>query len=406
MSIIDIHCHPSMKIFLFNQHLSKKADPMNLNFATKMFVNLPDMQQGGVNAAISVHYLPEHNLIVDVKKRKIFKIIVDIAEDAFGDFIEGKFEDMSAPTAPYEQIRKMMLLFEKDVEDTNNDASNNYKTRVAKSYSEFISAINNGETVFLHSLEGAHCLGHHIDYATCEREIIELFDAGVCQFTLAHFFENILVSSQGGIPLKVSNTIEYDPANTYPKGYNETDNLTERLISKMLDLGIIIDLVHCTPGAKEMVYRVNESRGNAKRPLVFSHTGLREIVQKYKPDMPQRDLDYCPNRDDVLRIKDCDGVLGIIFMDYWLNGDEDNGNGINVVIETMKEIKNICGDYNNVAIGSDLDGFTEVPKDLAGVEFMQRLIDEMLKQGISKEDMLKICFDNYLRVLQKGWGKQ
>ncbi|HYV94941.1 MAG TPA: membrane dipeptidase [Chitinophagales bacterium] len=406
MSLIDIHCHPSLKIFLFHQHLSKKADPMNLNITTKMLVNLPDMQQGGVNAAISVHYLPEHNLIVDVKKRKIFKIIVDIAEEAFGGFIEGKFEDMSSPTAPYEQIKKMMSMLEKDVEEANNDASGKFKTRVAKSYSEFINAIDNGETVFIHSLEGAHCLGHHIDYATCEKEIIELFDAGVCQFTLAHFFENILVSSQGGIPPKITKTIAYDPANTYPNGYNEEDNLTERLVSKMLDLGIIIDLVHCTPGAKKMVYRVNDSRGNKKRPLVFSHTGLREVAQKYKPDMPQSDLDYLPNRDDVLRIKDCDGVLGIIFMDYWLNGDEDNGNGIDVVIETIKEIKNICGDYNHIAIGSDLDGFTEVPKDLKGIEYMPRLIDEMERQGISKEDYLKICFNNYKRVLQNGWGKQ
>src|SRR6185436_19785534 len=104
MSLIDIHCHPSLKVFLFQQHLTKKADPINLNITGKMLVNLPDMQQGGVNAAVCVHYLPEHNLIVDVKKRKIFKIIVDIAEGAFSGFIDGKFEDMSNPTAPYEQI--------------------------------------------------------------------------------------------------------------------------------------------------------------------------------------------------------------------------------------------------------------------------------------------------------------
>ena len=45
--------------------------------------------------------------------------------------------------------------------------------------------------------------------------------------------------------------------------------LLKGLSQKMLDLGIVVDMVHCTPGAKEMIYAVNKSRGDNKRPLVF-----------------------------------------------------------------------------------------------------------------------------------------
>ena len=78
---------------------------------------------------------------------------------------------------------------------------------------------------------------------------------------------------------------------------------------------------------------------------------------------------------------------------------------IKVIVETIQTIKDICTNYDHVSIGTDLDGFTEVPKDLAGEEFMPALL-EMKSQGISQRDIEKICFGNYLRVLEKGWGKE
>lgn len=406
MSIIDIHCHPALKIFLFDQRIAERSNPHNLNITRKLFVNVPDMQKGGVQAAVAVHYLPERGLITDINKRLFFRVLIDFAEKECSSFIDSKFEDKSTATAPFLQIMKMIRQFEDEVQGANDDTSHSLRVRIAKSFSELNVAMAEGETVFLHSVEGAHCLGHRVDYATCEKEITELFEAGVCQFTIAHFFENILVSCLSGIPPKVVKLIEYDGNNTYAKGYNEENNLAERVIEKMFDLGIIIDLVHCVPGAKEMVYAVNENRGSNSRPLVFSHTGLREVVQKYSPQMRSEELAYCPDKNDVLRIKKCDGVLGIIFMDYWLNGIEQNKTAIPLVVETMQAIRAITGDYNNISIGTDLDGFTEVPKDLAGEEYMPRLIEEMRIQKISEEDIGKISMKNYLRVLEKGWGKK
>src|SRR6185503_15975634 len=190
MRLIDIHCHPSLKIFLFDTHLGKSAHPHNLNITAKMFVNLPGMQTGGVNAVTAVHYIPEQSLIKDVKRRGVFKVLVNLAEEVFGKFIEKRFEDLSGPTAPFEQLKQMIVLFENNVTEANNPPYN-FRTKVAKSFTEFNTLIGEGYNVFLHSVEGAHGLGHDIDYQTCEDEIVQLFNAGVCQFTVAHFFENI-----------------------------------------------------------------------------------------------------------------------------------------------------------------------------------------------------------------------
>ncbi len=93
-------------------------------------------------------------------------------------------------------------------------------------------------------------------------------------------------------------------------------------------------------------------------------------------------------------------------MDYWLNGIEQNKTAIPLVVETIQAIRAITGDYNHISIGTDLDGFTEVPKDLAGEEYIPGLIEEMRNQKISEEDIGKISMKNYLRVLEKGWGKK
>ena len=97
MSFIDIHCHPSLKIFLFDTHLAKVAHPHNLNISAKMFVNLSGMKTGGVNAVTVAHYIPEQSLIKDVKKRRFLRALVDLAEEVCGHFIESKFEDLPAP---------------------------------------------------------------------------------------------------------------------------------------------------------------------------------------------------------------------------------------------------------------------------------------------------------------------
>jgi len=405
MNFIDIHCHPALKTWLFNKPVYNDPvfNPLELPFE-KMVVNLPDMQRGHVNAAVSVYYLPEAKLRTKMSNFPM-KNFLNILLARYGKTVDDIIEDEhSAPDAAFKQIKRYIQEFEKDLRES--PAHHFPNAVVATTFSDFENEINHGKTVFLHSIEGAHCLGHGkaIAYETLEEHLIELFNAGACQFTLAHFYENILVSSQGGMPPHIRHLIGYDSANTYPNGYNERDNIAVGIVDKMLALGIIIDLVHCHPEAKEMVYARNDLRRTRKRPLVFSHTGVREIALKHNPELPWRDALYLPDNADILKIKECGGVLGIIFMDYWLNGHEQTTSALAVIIETIQHIRNVCGDYENIAVGSDLDGFTEVPNDLTGEKDMTKLTSEMKRIGISDADIRKICFENYRRVLKNGWG--
>ncbi len=404
MSFIDIHCHPALKTWIFpKQHVYNSAHPINLRFSERIFMNLPNMKAGQLNAAVSVYYLPEANIETDLLSRYFTGQLDILLEAVCRNRLHQILEDKSSPDASFAQIVSYITMFENDIKYA---ADNGFETAVAHSLNEFNQYSSLGKIVFLHSIEGAHCLGNgNVDATTILQRIDTLFDMGICQFTLAHFFENILVSSQGGIPPKVRKLMHYDTANTYANGYNTRDNIAVQAVDHLLEKGIIIDLVHCTEGAKSMVYARNEMRGANKRPLVFSHTGIRSVVLKYSPQFTYPDALYLPGDDDILKIKDCNGVLGIIFMDYWLNGTETVSNAADVVIESIEYVARICGNYDNIAIGSDLDGFTEVPRDLAGPDKIPYLIQKMHDKGIAQADIDKICFGNYMRVLAGGWGK-
>ena len=413
--VIDIHCHPALKTWLFpSHHVYDEKMPTGWEFSENCFVNIKNMQSGNVGVAVSVYYLPEkaiENLNIQNIVDKVLLAVIEKACKRLPNIIE----DITTPSGPFLQVQRYIKMFENDINYANTPPLND-NAAIAYSYTDVINLTNAGKTVFLHSLEGAHALGcFPIDQTTLLNNIQWFFDNGICQITVGHFFENILVSSSGGIPPKLSGQIGYDPTkvNSYAQGYN--GDVAVAAIDRMLELGILIDLVHSHEKAKEMIYARNDLRGANKRPLIFAHTGVQGVVLKHHPEM-QRDfpayLSFLPTDDDITRIKDCNGLLGVIFMDYWLTGDDTHLPAISAVIETIIYIRDIPdskgfkGTYDHIAIGSDLDGFTTVPQDLGGDRMMKDLVDAIaLIPNITTDDVEKICWTNYMRVLKAGWGK-
>jgi microsomal dipeptidase-like Zn-dependent dipeptidase len=128
------------------------------------------------------------------------------------------------------------------------------------------------------------------------------------------------------------------------------------------------------------------------------------------PDMIN-DTDHLvlPDLNEIERIHRYGGTLGMILMNYWQDGQEQqsslfvNDPGIQNVIATMKEIKEMTGDVSCISIGSDLDGFTTVPSDLPHVSYMNRL-RQAIEENFSEEEADDIFFGNALRVLRAGWS--
>jgi microsomal dipeptidase-like Zn-dependent dipeptidase len=412
--VIDIHCHPALKTWLFpSHHVYDGVMPVGYDFSENCFVNIPNMQSGNVGVGVSVYYLPEAKIETE-KMKSVLLYLGMAAIKLLCDRLDIIVEDTTSPSASFEQIKNYISVFENDIAYAVNEIGGpTGNVAIAYGYGDLLDKTGDGKTVFLHSIEGAHALGNApIDAETLLANLEELFDLGVCQITVGHFFENILVSSSGGIPPGLAGQLGYDPTKqvTYANGYN--GDLAIQAIDKMLDLGILIDLVHCHEGAKQMIFARNNARGANKRPLLYAHTGVQEVALKHNPKMIPAFAAYLPTWDDIRQIKDCNGLCGVIFMDYWLTGDDDHLPGIAAVIETIISIRDapdsngLKGTYDHIAIGSDMDGFTTIPEDLGGDRMMKDLVNAIAAiDGITTDDIDKICFANYMRVLKAGWGK-
>lgn len=446
MSFIDIHCHPSMMMYLADGNIANGEIPCipgNGAIAgfSKMKTSLPRLVEGKVNAAVSVYYLPERQLLLEANQNigyvllqsLLYAVPTGMTVDLVR--IKSKF-DVENSNERFERLQFIIQQFESQIAKnkvfTYKDGTK-YSVTIAKNYADFIkqtSLPNN--IVFLHSVEGANGLGNKLDQSISSKIVNDriniLIDKGMCQFTIGHFFENILVSSSGGIDPKTAKITNYalrppttniDPRlkNTYPNGYNEFDGIFVNAINLLLDRGVIVDLVHSDKRARKKIFDLNDLRGTKKRPIVFSHTGVKFIAdQRNKPGWlnDKNSREALPDDDEIRRVKDSNGVIGIIFMNYWLCGEEENTNGFVNILLTIRHIRELCsGSIDHIAFGTDMDGLTSVPPDLNGSDkiptiLLDQLRNEKYSDGtpITESDIQKMSFDNYNRVLKLGWGTQ
>lgn len=76
-------------------------------------------------------------------------------------------------------------------------------------------------------------------------------------------------------------------------------------------------------------------------------------------------------------------------------------NTLKQVVRHIKHIGELIG-YNHVGIGSDYNGIDGTPAGLEDVSKFPALIAELLREGISDEDVAKIAGGNLLRVWKEA----
>ena len=352
----------------------------------------------------------------------------------------------------FTQINKIINLFEEQIYITNRKLGSETFV-IARSFEDLMFAREQGKIVFVHAIEGSHALGrnekpevifiprkpgkHHIavegvmgrGYGKGKENdryldnLVALKHRGVCMLTLAYLFPNEISDCVEGIA-------EYPKVNSfrYDRVYdpsNEEMNigltpLGREVVKKMLDLGIIIDLMHSTDAARRQVYELHDewikNHPNESRPITFSHGGSRALHEKYheKTEVTKYSHHkyYGASSEDILAIERTGGVIGIIIERWWLTGvdtrlPEFEGwelTGIDCVIETIFDINEQTEkkDFSCISIGTDFDGFTDTPPDLYLYEQMGNLLEKM-RARLTEEQITKIFSGNALRMLELGW---
>lgn len=368
--VADLHAHTALKTTFFRRDFYEDhAAPPN-TYPFTLRTDAPSLRAGGVNAVCSALYVPEPQL----------------AEDA---------RLLSAAGTLSPSIRRMKKTLDEEGPEVLARLLNEFEAALragtgavpVRSLAELDRANRQGKIGFLHTLEGGHALGS--GYKKTHLDVLRLLHArGFCMVTLAHFYDAGVAPNIQGVPktwyLKALGCFRDQWASEHSnEGLPE---LGRRCLEYMLDLGMLVDLTHMTPEAREDVY---EQAGN-RAPLVMSHVGCRELA-------PFR---MNPCAKEVRRIADTGGVIGVVFLNYFLKGKQ-RGKGIEAILDTMECLMNDGGE-DCVAWGSDFDGFTNPPNDLTEPADLPRLVEQMLER-FGERRTAKIVGGNVRRVLEAGW---
>lgn len=159
------------------------------------------------------------------------------------------------------------------------------------------------------------------------------------------------------------------------------------LIERCNAMGIAIDLSHITEAGFWDVARIS------KDPLIATHSNAHAL---------------CPHSrnltdDQLAAIGDTGGVAGLNFATAMLRADGKMlpEVGLEVMLAHLNHMMAKAGS-DSVALGSDFDGAV-VPAAIQDASGLPHLVAAMERHGYDAGLIEKICFENWMRVLDATW---
>lgn len=146
-----------------------------------------------------------------------------------------------------------------------------------------------------------------------------------------------------------------------------------RLVERMEELGILMDLAHLSAVGIDQVLAI------ARRPVIFSHT---------------RPLGGTVDSSHLQEIARRDGVIGIMF--YGLFSLEE-------IIGQIEHLAALVG-VEHVGLGTDFWGVENRPVDLPDISHLPRLSEELARRGWSEPALTSLMGGNWYRVIAEVVG--
>lgn len=449
VTVVDMHAHPTLKASLFGpffvrankRKLDKLPGPKSYRAFNpfKFRTAFPLLQAGGADVILTATAVPEAEMLpAYLGQQWLAQLVTRLP---FLNRIRKRYIQPTYYESTLNSLKAIEIAVEKYAAFTRdrNSKLGEPKRRLVEvvcsvdRLKEILQRDADKPIALVHAVEGAHSLNgviagkelkefkdFHMGGAKDRQDVIEkeiltnlekLFDLGVACLTVAHFYPNYVAAPCFPYPeyaLKYLDVlgnpekerIQHDLA----LGLTE---IGERVVKKMLNLGMLVDVTHSTPACRKRIYEIAEQEGKGYR-VVATHVGASAI----NPD-PYNLEDW-----EIKWLADHGGIVGVIFMNYWLQPHQGK-QGLNYLSRTIEHVIEVGGGKPKgedvIAIGTDFDGFTDPPDELAHYgllpQLTKRLMAEYLSTGQNGKrypDYLieKILGGNALQVLLKGWGKR
>ena len=239
--------------------------------------------------------------------------------------------------------------------------------QVARKKGEVRPIVQSGKMAVIHAAEG----GHHVERSLEKLE--RLAERGLRYLTLTHFVHNGVAQ-----PAKLPRL----PFFSLLRGAPGLTAFGRDLVRRCEDLGVLVDLTHCSDRSFADVLSV------ATRPLLATHTGFRRFAAF------ERNL----SDEQAREIARTGGVIGVITWNDLLGGDS-----LEAMVDSIVHGATVAG-ARHVGIGTDFDGWVFSAKGIRDATRYPALTERLAQRGFSEEELRGILGGNYLRVLGEAYA--
>jgi membrane dipeptidase len=172
----------------------------------------------------------------------------------------------------------------------------------------------------------------------------------------------------------------------FPSSPDTGDGLTtagQRLVRRCNELGIMVDLSHLNERGFWDVARISGA------PLVASHSGAHALCPS------SRNL----TDEQLAAIGTTGGLVGVVFAVPFLRADgaDDPDTPLETLVAHVRHVAEHAG-IDHVGLGSDFDG-ARVPAAVGDVSGLPRVLDALRDDGFSEDEVERIAWGNWRRVL-------
>jgi microsomal dipeptidase-like Zn-dependent dipeptidase len=323
------------------------------------------MREGDVGVALSVLYQPFNEM--------------DLSRPYGAPPRQDYFEDLVAQHAIVEQ----------------HVGEHHTAVTIAHSIAELEQSLTREAPILVHALEGGFALGAEPDEIVDNVE--RLAAMGIAYVTLAHLFFRDVATNAPALPF----VPDWLYRRSFPQPLGE--GLTEighDIVEALLDHGILIDLTHMSAASRRDVLAVLDERDpTGTVPVLATHAACRF-----------GGLDYALDDATIAAIARRGGVIGCTLSKHYLTSGLGPSSrtlegSVGALCRHIDRIRRVTGGDDNVAIGTDLDGYIQPP--LPELEHMGQMgsLQKALRERYGETAADKICHGNALRVLRDGWGR-
>jgi membrane dipeptidase len=244
------------------------------------------------------------------------------------------------------------------------------RVRVCRSVSDIQQAFEQGALAAVLHMEGAEAIDTNFEFLDV------LHAAGLRSLGPVWSRPNAFGH---GVPFRCPSSPDTGPGLT---------DLGKELIRVCNRMGILIDLSHLNEKGFFDVAAISNA------PLVATHSNAHALSP------------HSRNLTDVqlASIRETDGFVGVNYSTSFLrpDGRRDADTPVELVIDHIEHILRQAGE-NGVGLGSDFDG-AKIPSGIGDAAGLQNLVQGMRARGYSDQLIEKLCYRNWLRVLDQTWG--